>query len=103
MNETKVLEVLRDGNFADGHCEKLAAFLGIGIDMLVTFKADSASCSSSILIAAISYWLNNDDKKSWKKLAEALERSSYKLLAEEIRKRITLGEQNTMIVNSKCI
>ena len=102
MNEKKVLEVLSDGKFADDDCEKLATFLGIRNDKFRTLKANSSGCSS-VLIAAISFWLNNDLEKSWKQLADALGRSSYKVLAEDIRKRIAPGEQNTMIVNSKYI
>ena len=102
MNEKKVLELLIDGKFADADCDSLVTFLGIGTNKLKTLKADSAS-SRSLLIAAISFWLQNDLERSWKKLADAVEKCEYKVLAEYIRKRIAQGEQTTMIMNSKCI
>ena len=67
-----------------------------------TFQVDSRNVQN-LLTKVVSFWLQNDSEKSWKKLADALERCSYKLLAVNIRKSIIQEEQNIMVVNCKFI
>ena len=66
-----------------------------------TFQVDSRNVQN-LLTKVVSFWLQNDSEKSWKKLADAIERCSYKLLAVNIRKNIIQEEQN-MVVNCKFI
>ena len=67
-----------------------------------TFQADSRN-AQNLLTKVVSFWLQNDIEKSWKRLADALERCSYKLLADNIRKSIIQEEHNTMVVKCKFI
>ena len=67
-----------------------------------TFQMDSRN-AQNLLTKVVTFWLQNDSEKSWKKLADALERSSYKLLADNIRKSIIQEEQNIMVVKCKFI
>ena len=67
-----------------------------------TFQTDSRNVQN-LLTKVVSFWLQNDIEKSWKKLADALERSSYKLLADNIRKSIIQEEHDTMVVKCKFI
>ena len=67
-----------------------------------TFQTDCRN-AQNLLTKVVSFWLQNDSEKSWKKLADALERSSYKLLADSIRKSTIQEEQNTMVVACKFI
>ena len=67
-----------------------------------TFQMDSRN-AQNLLTKVVTFWLQNDSEKSWNKLADALERSSYKLLADNIRKSIIQEEQNIMVVQCKFI
>ena len=80
---TRILIVLTDRKFSAADSYSLGIFLGIGQDTMKTFQADSRNVKN-LLTKVVSFWLKNYSEKSWKKLADALEGSSYKLLADKI-------------------
>ena len=45
-----------------------------------------------MLIDVLNYWLETDPRKSWSKLAEALEDCNHRVVAEKIRSTESFGK-----------
>ena len=65
---TRILIVLTDGKFPVADSDSLGIFLAIGQDTMKTFQVDSRNVQN-LLTKMISFWLQNDSKKSWKKIS----------------------------------
>ena len=72
-------------NFPASEANMLGTYLEIPYAKLQEFKWNNSSDAERFLLDTINYWLENDEEKSWTKLAEALEDCGYKVLAEKAR------------------
>ena len=73
------------GKFPNSEADLLGENLGISPAVIKTFKHNCGSNSERLLSEVLNYWLNNDNEKSWSKLAGALEFCNYRILAALIR------------------
>ena len=73
--------------FPECRARLLGENLGIPDYIIKTLEHDAKGDSSSFFSEVINHWLNNDDEQSWEKLADAVERCRYRIIANEIRKK----------------
>ena len=70
---------------------QLGLQLGLTASKLKTIESnhphDAERCKSEVLL----WWLQNATERSWKKIAEALDKMEYKVLAEELEKKMFQG------------
>ena len=89
---------LHDGNFPDCEAEILGEYLSIPSGIIKTFKHDCGSDSERLLSKLINHWLNNDSKKSWSRLADAIECCRYGVLAWNLR---SMSERPLLSISEK--
>jgi len=71
--------------FASSEAKKLGTYLNISYPKLKEFRHNNLGDSEGMLFDVLNFWLDTDPKKSWKKLAEALEECGYGVVAEKIK------------------
>ena len=71
--------------------------LGLQVDVpnsklstIATNVAGKADAQEEALISTVDYWLRNDEYASWEKLATAVEKCDYAVLANKIRRRVRI-------------
>ena len=69
---------------------ELGTFLGINPGRIFTLESNNIGNADEMLSAILSEWLNNDDEKSWEKLADALRRLDHSLMADKIASGSTI-------------
>ena len=79
--------ILTDEGFPANESEELGIFLGIKKGRISALRKDNNGNADQLLTAIIEEWLQNDKKKSWEKLADAVKRCHYSLLADKILKK----------------
>ena len=69
--------------------------LGLRVDVpydqlstIATNVAGKADAQKEALISTVDYWLRNDEYASWEKLATAVEKCDYAVLANKIRRSV---------------
>ena len=70
-------------------------YLGLQVDVpydqlstIATNVAGKADAQKEALLSTVDYWLRNDLTASWEKLATAVEKCDYAVLANEIRRSV---------------
>ena len=65
---------------------QLGVQLGLTLGLLDTIESnyprDAERCKTEVL----TWWLQNTEERSWEKIAEALDKIEYKVLAEKLRR-----------------
>ena len=83
-----IINVLKQKEFSSADAENLGLQLDeVSQQVIKTIKKDRGGIGGSsegILTDIIDHWLNNDVKKSWNKLAEALINCGYKVIGNAI-------------------
>ena len=77
---------LKDETFPADKAEELGLYLGIEPGRISTLKKNNNNDADCLLSEIITEWLNNDDEKSWDKLATALRNCNYSVMADKLKK-----------------
>ena len=64
---------------------ELGTYLNIPSGKLDEFRHNNMGNVKGMLIDVLNYWLETDPRKSWSKLAQAVEDCDHRVLAEKIR------------------
>ncbi len=72
------------GELPFSQAQNLGVYLEIKPAIVIDLISDQKD-SPGKMAAVVNYWLEHDKDCSWKKLAEAVEYCSYKVVAEKIR------------------
>jgi len=73
------------GEFPSSEAKKLGTFLDISNTKLQEFKKNNLGDVEGMMLDVLNYWLETDPRKSWAKLAEAVEDCGYGVLAKKIQ------------------
>ena len=73
------------GEFPPSKAKKLGTLLSIPSGKLDEFSHNNMGDVKGMLIDVLNYWLETDPRKSWSKLAEAVEDCDHGVLAEKLR------------------
>ena len=76
-----------DEDFPADRAEELGIFLGLKKGRISTLRTNNNGNADKLLTTIIEEWLQNDKKKSWDRLANAVKRCGYSLLANKILKQ----------------
>ena len=66
---------------------ELGENLGIETGIMSGLRLESGVDPNRLLSLVITYWLDNDIEQSWQKLANALELSNQKKIADDLRRQ----------------
>ena len=80
----KIKTLLKEEGFHANRAEDLGEYLGIKPGRIAALKQISGGDPDRLLSSVITEWLDNDIKKSWKKLATALRHCHHSLIANKI-------------------
>ena len=78
---------LFQGEFPANEAKELGTYLEVPHANIQEFRQNNMSDAKGMLIDVLDYWLETDPKKSWSKLAEAVEDCGYGVLAKKIRQK----------------
>ena len=84
LNCTNIIKMFHD-IFPSSKAEELGTYLNISKARLDEFSICNIGNPQKLMVDVLNHWLNNDKKKSWKVLADAVEFCGYKVLATKIR------------------
>ena len=76
---------LKDETFPADKAEELGVYLGIKPGRISALKNNNND-ADRLLSEIITEWLNNDDEKSWDKLATALRYCNHSVMADKLLK-----------------
>ena len=79
-----ILRVFGD-EFPPSKAKELGTYLNIPSGKLDEFRHNNMGDVKGMLIDVLNYWLETDPRKSWSKLAEAVDDCNNIVLAEKIR------------------
>ena len=71
--------------FPSSKAKELGTYLSISHVRLKDFSHNNMGNVEGMMIDVLNYWLETDPRKSWIKLAEAVEECGYGVLANKIR------------------
>ena len=71
--------------FPSSKAKELGTYLNISHVILQDFSHNNMGNVKGMMIDVLNYWLETDPRKSWTKLAEAVEDCGYGVLADKIR------------------
>ena len=71
--------------FPSSKAKELCTYLNISQVRLQDFRHNNMGNVKEMMIDVLNYWLETDPRKSWTKLAEAVENCGYGVLANKIR------------------
>ena len=93
LDETNILNVLHEAEFADAHWELLGQRL-IKRSPLLTIRANRRGDPNLCMIDTISQWLRTDTEASWEKLAGAVAKVEQygEATANKVRKKAGIGK-----------
>ena len=81
-----------------GKAKELGTYLNIPSGKLDEFRRNNMGDVKGMLIDVLNYWLETDPRKSWSKLAEAVEDCDHRVLAEKIRSTKNYGKLITTCI-----
>ena len=81
-----------------GKAKELGTYLNIPSGKLDEFRRNNMGDVKGMLIDVLNYWLETDPRKSWSKLAEAVEDCDHGVLAEKIRSTKDNGKLLTNVI-----
>ncbi len=84
MDTHGILSILNREGFAAARWDTLGVMLGVPSHILENIRLERAGQANMQLVAVIDYWLNNL-KANWEVLADALEQSNHRRIADIIR------------------
>ena len=76
-------------DFPASEAKVLATYLDVPPARIQEFRDNNIGNAKGMLIDMLNYWLETDSKKSWTKLAKAVEYCGHGVLAEKIRRKST--------------
>ena len=79
-----ILRIFGD-EFPPSKAKELGTYLNIPSGKLDEFRHNNMGDVKGMLIDVLNYWLETDPRKSWSKLAEAVEDCDHGVLAEKLR------------------
>ena len=87
LTTLNIKTILVDEDFSANKAKELGIFLGMKKGRIDVLGINNSGNADQLLTAIIEEWLQNDKKKSWGKLADAVRRCHYPLLADKILKQ----------------
>ncbi len=80
----EVIKFLKKHNFPTVRAGELGNGLGLDHNIIEDFTTNNPTNPSKVLMEVVNYWLDNDLKASWNRLAEALDSCGYGNAARSI-------------------
>ena len=84
LEANKVIRFLRKEDFPAGKARELGVCLDIPPGRLSTFEANHPKNANEVLMDVITYWIDNNGKASWDKLAAALKECGHAVMAKKV-------------------
>ena len=84
LNLLNVKTFLKDETFPADKAEELGVYLGIKPGRISALKKNNNNDADRLLSEIITEWLNNDNEKSWDKLANALKKCNHSVMADKL-------------------